>query len=40
MKDKIMEKIVENYFKLIEIKKFDGDKITDHELYFFKKQKN
>ena len=39
-KDKIMEKIVENYFKLIEIKKFDGDKITDHELCFFKKQKN
>jgi SAM-dependent methyltransferase len=39
-KDKIMEKIVENYFKLIEIKKFDVDKITDHELCFFKKTKN
>ena len=39
-KDKIMEKIIENYFKLMEIKKFDGDKITDHELCFFKKTKN
>ena len=39
-KDKIMEKIIENYFKLMEIKKFDNDKITDHELCFFKKTKN
>lgn len=39
-KDKIMEKIINNYFKLIEIVKFADDKITDHELCFFKKTKN
>lgn len=38
-KDKIMEKIVGNYFKLIDVKKFIEIGLTDHELCFFKKNK-
>lgn len=38
-KDKIMEKIIGNYFKLIEIVKMPEHGLKDHELYFFKKNK-
>jgi len=38
-KSKIIEKILGNYFKLVEIIKLDKLRIKDHELYFFKKIK-
>jgi len=38
-KSKIIEKILGNYFKLVEIIKLDKIRIKDHELYFFKKIK-
>jgi len=38
-KKKIIEKIMSNYFKLVEIVKLDDLGLKDHELYFFKKIK-
>lgn len=38
-KDKIMEKIIGNYFKLVDLVKMDKMGLTDHELCFFKKNK-
>jgi SAM-dependent methyltransferase len=38
-KDKIMEKIIGNYFKLVEIVRLEKMGILDHELCFFKKNK-
>jgi len=38
-KDKIMEKIIGNYFKLINIVKMENIGLVDHELCFFKKNK-
>ena len=38
-KKKIIEKIMSNYFKLVEIVKLDSLGLKDHELYFFKKIK-
>ena len=38
-KRKIIEKIMSNYFKLVEIVKLDRLGLKDHELYFFKKIK-
>jgi len=38
-KDKIMKKIVGNYFKLIDVKEFNKIGVIDHQLCFFKKNK-
>lgn len=38
-KDKIMDKILRNYFKLINVVKMDKMGLIDHELCFFKKNK-
>ena len=36
-KDKIIKTIVDNYFKLVEIKSLSDIEIEDHEIYFFEK---
>lgn len=38
-KDKIMEKILRNYFKLVDVVKMEKMGLVDHELCFFKKNK-
>ena len=38
-KDKIMEKVIGNYFKLVGIEKMNDLGVLDHELCFFKKNK-
>lgn len=38
-KEKIVEKIISNYFKLVKIIPLENLGVTDHELYFFKKNK-
>jgi len=38
-KDKIMEKVLGNYFKLIKIVKLEDLGLRDHDLFFFKKNK-
>ncbi len=38
-KDKIMEKIIGNYFKLVDTVRLDNMGLLDHELCFFKKNK-
>jgi len=38
-KDKIIEKIMSNYFKVVKVVKLEDKGMKDHELYFFKKNK-